>query len=274
MKKSVNQWCFPDGTGLDQLLRVASDAGLDGLELNIYEPGGIGLTLDTTEREAQEVLRKAKSYGIELPSLSNGLLWRWPLSSPEKEIRIKGSQIVRKQLEIASMLGMGAILVVPGLVDTRTTYEECWKRSQDEIADLATYAHTLGVEIGIENVWNKFLLSPTDMLRYIEEIGSSSVGAYFDVGNVLNFGFPQQWIETLGTHIIKVHVKDFSLKVGNIHGFVPLLAGDVDWKAVRDSLRKVGYDDYLTAEIAPYASDPNRAVYDASEGMNTIIAMR
>ena len=271
MKKSVNQWCFPAGTPLDEIFQTAAAAGLDGVELNIYEPGGVGLTSDSTAADALAVRRRAESFGLELSSLCNSLLWKWPLSSPDEEVRTKGAGIVRKQLELAAAMGMDAVLVVPGIVDARTSYEQCWERSRAELSKLAPHAVSLGVKIGVENVWNKFLLSPLEMVRYIEQIGAPGVGAYFDVGNVLNFGFPEQWIRSLNRHIVKVHVKDFSLKVGNIHGFVPLLAGDVDWKAVRAALREVGYDDYITAELSPYASDTRRLIHDASAHMDIIM---
>ncbi|GMA60221.1 sugar phosphate isomerase/epimerase [Alicyclobacillus fastidiosus] len=271
MKKAVNQWCFPDGTPLKQVFEVSQAAGLDGVELNIYEPGGVGLTLETTDAEAKAIKKMAADHGLELKSLSNGLLWQSPLSAASADVRAKGVSIVRKQLELASVLEMDAILVVPGRVDKETSYEECWARSQQELAQLAPYAEQLGVKIGVENVWNKFLLSPTDMVRYIDELSYAFVGAYFDVGNVLNFGFPEQWIRSLGERIVKVHVKDFSTSVGNITGFVPLLSGDVDWKSVRQALRDVGYDDYITAELSPYKVDANQMIHDTSRQMSFIM---
>ncbi len=271
MKKAVNQWCFPQEASLETIFHIAHEAGLDGVELNIYEPGGVGLTMETTPHEAQSIKKQAFNFGLELHSISNGLLWKWPLSSSDTETRLKGASIVRKQLELASALEINAILVVPGVVTETTSYEQCWERSQNEISELLPYAEKLGVRIGIENVWNKFLLSPVEMLRYVQQFNSSSIGVYFDVGNVLNFGFPQQWIQYLSGNIVKVHVKDFNLRVGNIQGFVPLLSGDVDWKAVRSSLQQVGYDDYITAEVSPYTVDPHQMIYDASAQMSAII---
>lgn len=270
MKRAVNQWCFEANVDLKEIFRVAQDAQLDGVELNIYEPGEIGLTLATQPAEALAIKSLAKSYGLELPSLSNGLLWKWPLSSKDAEIRSKGASIVKRQLELAHTLEMDTILVVPGMVTDSTSYEECWQRSQDEIGRLATHAEQLGVRIGIENVWNKFLLSPVEMVRFIDDIGSKHVGAYFDVGNVLNFGYPEHWITSLGHRILKVHVKDFNTRVGNIQGFVPLLSGDVNWHAVRHALTNIGYDDYITAEQSPYTGHGYQMIYDASVQMKVI----
>ncbi|GGJ02040.1 hypothetical protein GCM10010885_09120 [Alicyclobacillus cellulosilyticus] len=270
MKIAVNQWCFPDGTPLADVFAQCAAAGLDGVELNLDAAGGVGLTLETSASAARAIRREAEAAGLELKSLSTGLLWSTPLSDPHPDVRARGQDVVRRQLELAHEMEMDTILVVPGVVNRDVSYEACYARSQAAIAELVPVAERLGVRIGIENVWNKFLLSPLEMARYIDEFGSTYVGAYFDVGNVLAFGFPEQWIRTLGKRIIKVHVKDFKTQVGTIHGFVPLFAGDVDWPAVRTALAEVGYDDYVTAELVPYASDPAALIEDTARHLRRI----
>jgi L-ribulose-5-phosphate 3-epimerase len=183
----------------------------------------------------------------------------------------KARKIVQKQLEIAQWLEMDCILVVPGMVTPHTSYQTCYTRSQEQLADLGQEALRRGIHIGVENVWNRFLLSPLEMSRFLDEIGLPSVRAYFDVGNALQFGYPQDWIRTLGKRIVKIHVKDFLLSVGNIHGFVPLFAGDVDWDAVRTALHDIGYDDYLTAELTPYQHYPVQLIFDTAKKLDTLI---
>ncbi|WP_127578923.1 sugar phosphate isomerase/epimerase family protein [Paenibacillus koleovorans] len=271
MLKSINQWCYPADTPLEKVLSVSAEAGYDAVELNLYAPGGIGFTTDISAGEAEAIGRLARSYGIQLRSLSTGLMGRNPLSSPDPALREQGRGVVTKQLEIAELLGMDTVLVVPGLVNADTRYDECYERTQPELRLLAAEAEKRGVRIGVENVWNKFLLSPLEFARYIDEIGSPNVGAYFDVGNVLLFGFPEQWIRILGSRILKVHVKEFKTAVGNGGGFVPLLAGDVNWKAVREALQAIGYTDTLTAEISPYAADPYQLAYDTARHLDFVI---
>lgn len=270
MKTAVNQWCFPEGTPLLRVFQTSRDAGLNGVELNLYEPGSVGLTMESTLAEARAVREQANSHGLELKSLSTGLLWGAPLSSPDAEVRGRGKDIVRKQLQLASEMEMDAVLVVPGSVTNEVSYEDCYSRSQQELAELEKDARRLGVRIAIENVWNRFLLSPLDMARYVDELQSDAFGVYFDVGNVLQFGFPQQWIRYLGERIVKVHVKDFSRAVGNITGFVPLLAGDVDWSEVRGALDDIDYTDYLTAELSPYAVHPEQLIHDTARHLSLI----
>jgi hexulose-6-phosphate isomerase len=271
MIKAINQWGFAEGTPLEQVFESSRDAGFDAVELNLYPAGSVGLTIETTAAEAEAVGKLAESYGIKLRSLSTGMLWGAPLSSPDSSVREEGRRIVAKQLELAALLGMDTVLVVPGLVDARTSYDVCYSRSQEEIRRLIPLAEQNRVSIGIENVWNKFLLSPLEMARYIDELNSPYAGVYFDAGNVQQFGYPDQWIRILNTRIRKVHVKDFSENVGNISGFVPLFAGNVNWKEVRAALRDIHYDDVLTAELNPYVHEPLQMIRDTSRHLDVII---
>lgn len=271
MLKGINQWCYPEGTPLEKVFEYSKNAGFDAVELNLNPTGGVGLTVDTTKDQAEKVKALAMEYQLQLRSLSTSLFWQKPLCSPDNQIRQEGIAIAEKMLEVASYIGADTILVVPGVVNANIQYDECYHRSQESIKQLVPIAEKYNVKIGIENVWNKFLLSPLEMAKYIDEIDSEFVGAYFDVGNVLQFGFPEQWIRILGDRIFKVHVKDFSTSVGNITGFVPLLAGDVDWLSVRYALEKIGYQDTLTAEISPYALCPNTLADDTARHLEVIL---
>lgn len=271
MLKAVNQWCFVANTPLEQIFEVSRDAGYDAVELNVYEPGGVGLTLDSTPEEAAEIARMAKSYGLQLRSLSTGLMWKSPLSSEDADVRAQGRAVIIKMMQLAQAMEIDSILVVPGVVNTGTSYDVCYERSQKELKVLAADAEKYGVRLGIENVWNKFLLSPLEMARYIDEIDSPYVGAYFDVGNVLLYGFPEQWIRILGHRIFRVHVKDFRTAVGNGNGFVSLLEGNVNWHEVRKALQEIGYTDTIVAELGQYAADPLQCIYDTSRHMDVIL---
>lgn len=271
MKKGINQWCFPAGTSLGKVLRVSADAEFETVELNLYEPGGIGLTLDTTPSEAKAIGKLVRSYGMSISSISTECLGKLPLSSPDPAIRKAGTESIRKQMELAAQLEVDAILVVPGYVNSQATYEQVWERSYNELVPIIQESEATGVHIAIENVWNKFLWSPNEMARYVDEFNSPNVGVYFDVGNTLAFGLPEQWIRTLGERIRKVHVKDFRTNVGNYDGFVPLLAGDVNWLEVRRALRDIAFKDSLTAELSPYSSFPDQLIYDTSRHLDVII---
>lgn len=273
MLKGINQWCYPAGTPLEKVFEYSRDAGFDAVELNVNEPGDVGLTMETTKDEALQIVELASSYGLKLRSISTALLWKYPLSHRSESVREQGRQVVEKQLELAETMGIDTVLVVPGVVDENTSYEECYDRSRIELEKLIPLAEEYQVNIGIENVWNKFLLSPLEMARYIDEFQSDYVGAYFDVGNVLLFGYPEQWIRILGERIKKVHVKDFSTAVGNINGFVPLLAGDVNWLEVYKALVEIGYEDPITAELTPYQIDPFSLADETANDMERILKL-
>lgn len=272
MLKSVNQWCFPDGTALDTVFEVSQKAGLDAVELNLYASGApAGFTMDTTAAEADEIARQAAEHGLKLRSISTGLLWGAPLSSPDADVRKRGSAIVHKQLEIAERIGADTVLVVPGTVNENSAYDQCYENSKRELELLIPEAERRGVKIGVENVWNKFLLSPLEMKQYVDDLNSPNLGVYFDVGNILLYGYPEQWIRILGSRIAKIHVKDFKTSAGNGSGFVPLMAGDVNWPKVIAALREIGYNDTLTAEISAYAASAYQAIYDTANQLEAII---
>ncbi|MGN7357249.1 sugar phosphate isomerase/epimerase family protein [Paenibacillus sp. SAF-054] len=271
MKKGINQWCFPAGTPLGKVLRTSAAAGFDTIELNLYASGGVGLTMDTTPEEAKAMRRLVRSYGLSISSLSTEMLGRYPLSSADSEVRSQGVESIRKQIELARELEVDTILVVPGRIEAEVTYEEVWDRSQRALQPLIDELDGSGVSIAIENVWNKFLWSPLEMARYIDQFESDHVGAYFDVGNTLAFGRPEHWIRSLGKRIRKVHVKDFRLQVASAHGFVPLLSGDVDWLNVRLALSEIPYRDSLTAELEPYSSFPDQLIFDTSRHLDVIM---
>ena len=256
---------------LDEILELTVDAGFDGIELAISEDGPV--SLETTSETVKSYREKIESMGLEAPSIASGLGWRYPLSSPDDATAKKGLACVERSLEVAAELGARTVLVVPATVTEEVGYAAAYERSQGAIKKLAPKAEDLGVNIGVENVWNKFLLSPLEFRRYIEEVDSEYVKAYFDVGNILVSGYPQDWIRILGDLISCVHVKDFSTKIGNITGFTYLLQGDVNWPEVMAAFREIGYDDYLVAELGSYKFASTKMLYDTASSLQKIISL-
>ncbi|WP_066189726.1 MULTISPECIES: sugar phosphate isomerase/epimerase family protein [Gracilibacillus] len=271
MLTGINQWCYPADTSLEQVLAYSKEAGFDTVELNVNPAGGIGLTIDSAPEDAKKIKRLADEYGVQIKSLSTALLWQVPLSSPDEATRAEGRKVIEKQIELAAAMDIDTVLVVPGSVSEDVSYDQCYQRSQAELKKILPIAEQHQVHIGIENVWNKFLLSPMEMARYVDELDSEYIGVYLDIGNVLQFGYPEQWIRILDQRIRKVHVKDFNTATGNITGFVHLLAGDVNWKEVSKALKEIGYDGPVTAELSPYKLDPKTLAIDTARHIQLII---
>ncbi|MBM3498463.1 MAG: sugar phosphate isomerase/epimerase [Armatimonadetes bacterium] len=242
-----------------QKLQLAKDAGLDGVEIPAFE----------TREETEKVREVAESVGIEIHSVMGGTHWQLPLSSTDEAVRLKGVEGIRHALHVAKWSGAGVVLVVPGVVTADASYEAVYDLSRKSLRELLPTAEELGIVIAIENVWNKFLLSPMEMRDYIDGLKHELVKAYFDVGNILIYGFPHHYVETLGRRIVKVHIKDFN--VGQ-RQFVPVLTGDVDFPRFVNALKGIGYSDYLTAELPPYPQFPEQLVYDTSAHLDCIIA--
>jgi len=258
MKKGICIGSVPGN--LEEKFSLAKDAGFDGVEIN---------TVDTDE-ESKKLKALADKYGLEIRSIMNSAHWQYPLSDPDPEVRAKSVDGMMKSLASASIVGADTVLLVAGVVNEKVCYEDAYATSQAELKKLAKEAEDREVFIAIENVWNKFLLSPMEFARYIDEIDSEYVAAYFDVGNILLYGYPQQWIRSLGSRIKKVHVKGF--KVGP-KAFTYLLDSDIDWAEVMKAFKDIGYDGYITAEMPPYKSFPEKMVYDTSGHMDKIFGL-
>lgn len=272
MKKGISIWAFGK-MPLKTALPIAKAAGFEGVELALAESGE--LNLESTREEVLAVKALMEENALELYSVATSLFWQYPLTSSDPVIREKAEKIARKLIEVASWLGCDTVLVVPGTVEDSVPYDIAYDRSLRAIKELAPFAQEHGVVVGIENVWNKLLLSPLEMRDFIDAVGSPWVKAYFDVGNVLKDGYPQHWIRILGERIAKVHIKDFKCSVGTLAGFVDLWEGDVNYPAVIAELQKVGYDNWLTGELFP-AGDRELIpwIQQISKSMDRIIEAR
>lgn len=275
MKKSVNIGVIGD-MDFEKGLKIIKDAGFEAVELNL---SGV-LSPESTEEEAKAVKEKVRAAGLEIASVLAGGFWQYPLTSDNPEKRKQGENLLLKSIEICKYLETDAVLVVPGVVgplgagDERVRYDIAYKRSQESIKKAVELAEKNKVYICVENVWNKFLLSPLEMKNFVEEIGSEYVGVYFDVGNILIIGYPEDWIRILGEKIKRIHLKDFKLSTGNITGFCDLLEGDVNWPEVIKALKEVGFNSYLTAEFGPYKYFPETIIYNLSLAIDKILGRK
>ena len=276
MKRSISFWSFTGKTAAEAM-QLAKDAGFDGIELTLDAAGD--LTMDTTDEQVLALKETAARIGIALPSVASSLYWAYSFTSDDEAEREQAHKVAVRQLRIAKLLGADTILVVPGSVSVEfvperpvVPYDVAYDRALAEMKRLAPIAEAEGVSIGVENVWNKLLLSPLEERDFIDKIGSPFVGAYFDVGNVVYAGYPEHWIRILGSRIKKVHFKDFRRNPGGLNAFVDLLAGDVDWKAVMQAFRDVGYDDWATGEMIPaYAQASDQIIFNTAASMGRIL---
>jgi L-ribulose-5-phosphate 3-epimerase len=215
------------------------------------------------EHNAEEIKKATDGAGMRIDSVMNMDHWKYPLSSSDAAVVQKSLIGMHTSMRNAKLWGADAVLLVPAVVNPQTSYRDAWTRSQAQIRKLLPHAEELKIVIAIEEVWNKFLLSPLEMAAYIDEFQSPWVKAWFDVGNVMFYGYPQDWIRTLGKRIVKVHLKDFKRKEDG-YAWVNLGDGDVDWAAVRQAFAEIGYAGSATVELDPgdkaYLRDVSRRV--------------
>jgi L-ribulose-5-phosphate 3-epimerase len=240
-KKAVLISMLPKQLSMPDKFALAREVGFEGVEVHtISDP-----------REAEAVAAASKASGLPVHCVMNSDHWRFPLSSADPEVVQKSVAGMETSLRNAALLGAGAVLLVPAVVDEQTSYADAWKRSQQVIRDrILPLAEQLKVVVAVEEVWNKFLLSPLEFAQYVDEFKSPWLKAYFDVGNIVFYGYPHDWIRTLGPRIVRVHVKDFKLErgAGRFH-WKNIGEGDIDWVEVRKALNEIGYTGFITTEI-------------------------
>ena len=220
IKKAVEFDMLPPSIPILDRFRLARECGFEQIEC----------PTTPDQARAEEMLAASKTAGLPIHSVMNQEHWRSPLSSPDPTVVEKSLDGMRTSLRNAKLWGATTVLLVPAVVTADVSYAQAWERSQKAIKTLIPQAKELDVIIAIEEVWNKFLQSPLEFARYIDEFDSPYIRAYFDVGNVAINGYPQDWIRTLGSRIVKLHIKDFRFR-SRLAEFVPLREGDIDWRA-------------------------------------------
>jgi len=277
MLKSISVWALKDSDSrpADSVFAEARDQGFQGIELAVGLKGLV--TPESTQADCRRLIKGAAAHSLKISSLASGLGWQFPLSADDPEVRRKGVELIGKSLQAASWLGVKALLVVPGMLapisaesGEHVPYDVACERMKEGIAGLAPTAEKLGVVLGIENVWNRVLLSPLEMRDFIDSFGSRAVGSYLDVGNMILFGYAEDWVRILGRRVCCVHFKDFRRSAGTLKGFCDLLEGDVNYPAVMKALREAGYDGPCVAEF--FGLEP-AALQKLSRSMDKILAM-
>lgn len=241
----------------------------------IKEAGFAGVEM-MSHMDPDEVLRARDATGLIIPSVCGRDHWSKPLSDSNPKVREAGLEALKQTLRDGKRYGASSILLVPGVVSKEVAYDEAYTRSHAQIRKAVPLAEELGVKIAIENVWNAFLLSPLEAARYVDEFNSPAVGWHFDVGNVLNIGWPEQWIPVLGKRIQKLHIKEFSRKKRDSEGLwkgfgVSLGEGDNNWSAIMKALDEVGYHGWGIAEQG--GADSPEGLRDISDRMSKIFAL-
>jgi len=276
MKKAINAWSVPGHVSFEEMFRVISKAGFDGIELNLDAENysNHSLTMSTGKDTLNEIKHLSEEYNLKIASISTSLSGG-KLGSNDKATREAGKDLIRKQLEFAAALGADGILTVPGGMNEDVSLLQAYENSLTALEELKPEIEAAKIYVGVENVWNGFFTSPFDMKNFIDSLNCKYIGAYFDVGNVIAFSHAEYWIEILGSRICKVHVKDFKRNGGINRGgcFVNLLEGDVNWRKVVPALRKAGYEGYITAELGIMKECPEYLYKITSEALDIIIRM-
>lgn len=243
IKKALKYGMIAEGATIAEKFAAAKAAGFDGVEMD-----------SPSDLDSDEIIAARDASGLAIPGVVDSAHWRDTLSHPDGEVRARGLAALETALRDAATYGASTVLLVPAVVNEQVSYANAYARSQAEIRKALPLAEERGVKIAIENVWNGFLLSPLEAARYIDEFESDHIGWYFDIGNIVNYGWPHHWIEALGKRILKLDIKDFSRKKRDDEGLwkgfgVEIGDGDAGWPQVREALAAIGYSGWAAAEV-------------------------
>jgi len=257
-RKSIYLDLIP-GEGYEEKLKNAAEAGFAAVEAP-------GIEDETERRELKALYAK---YKLVCPSVMTSGAWNYPATSPDPEIRAKSAECYKTAIRTAVELGCDTILTVPGAVTEEIDYMMAWDNAHKTLESVIPFAAENKIYMAVENVWNKFLLSPREMAQFIDSFNSEWVGAYFDVGNILLYGYPQHWIKQLGSRIKKVHIKGSGHADWVTFKWTSLLEGDINWKIVMAELKAIGFEGYLTAELSP----DDRGLKGIADDMDYILSL-
>jgi hexulose-6-phosphate isomerase len=243
------------GSVLEQFKAVKA-AGFEGVE-------------PMSHMNRDEVLKAFEESGLKAASVCCNTHWAKPLSHPDERVRREGREGIQRALQDAERYGATSVLVVPGIVNDKISYDDCFKRSVAELRLLLPVAKDTGVKMAIENVWNNFITKPEQAKDFLDALDSPMVGWHFDIGNVLRYGQPEDWIPVLAKRILKLHIKEFSKQK---QFTVKLLEGDNKWPAIMKALDEAGYEGWGISEQPGSQSADADALKDLSERMDRVFA--
>ncbi len=263
IKKGLGFWMIKEELSLLDKFKLVKDLGFDGVEFN-----------SPLDLPLKELLEARDKTGVEIPSTVNKDHWGKPISDPDPAIRQFTIDSMARSLEQTKELGGDTVLLVPGVVSDTVSYKTAYDNALDSIRKMIPHAEKTGVKIALENVWNNFILSPIEAKDFLDKIDHPLVGWYFDLGNILRYGWPDHWLEVLGDKVFKLHVKEYSKKIMNEQGLgkgfnVELTQGDVNWSQVMKTIKNINYKgQYMTLEV----NGGDRTVLKKlSEQLDTII---
>jgi hexulose-6-phosphate isomerase len=262
IKKSLKFGMVKEDLSVLDKFKLLKDLGFDGVELD-----------SPNELNKRDILEARDKTGLLIPGTVNSYHWKYPLSDPDPKVREKCLESMKSALKDTKEYGGNTVLLVPGVVNDKVSYDEAYRRSQEEIRKLLPVAQETGVKIAIENVWNNFLISPMEAAQYIDEFESDMIGWYFDVGNIVRYGWPEQWIKILGKRILKLDIKEYSREKQKNEGIwagfeVEIGDGDCNWPVVMKALAEIDYQGgWGSAEVS---GGDRKRLQEISERMDKI----
>jgi L-ribulose-5-phosphate 3-epimerase len=258
LKKAVKFDMIQIKGSIEDKFNLIKALGFEGVEIN--SPSDIN---------KEEAVKARDKTGIRIHGVIDSIHWNVRLSDPDPAVRARGLKGLITALEDAKTYGADTVLLVPGKVadPKKENFDQVYRRSQTEIRKAMPLAKKRGVKIAIEVVWNDFLTTPDQLIKYVDDFKDPIIGAYFDCSNMVKYGVKSgDWIRKLGKRMLKFDFKGYSKK----KGWVAIGEGDEDWPDILKALSEVGYHGWATAEVN---GGGRKELQDVADRMNRILQL-
>jgi hexulose-6-phosphate isomerase len=227
---------------LEERFALLRTAGFAGVELEYSQ-----------DLDVREVVEAANVTGLAVHGLREDRALDHPLTSDDPNVRSRGREVLERALRLCKAVGGTGVGLLPGAVTPEISYARAWNHARVELGAMAPLAESLGLRIGLRNGPNRFLLSPLEAARFVDELASPVFGWHLDVAWSLALSWPQHWIHVLGARLLKVDLGDFSRAASESEGFskgfeVALGRGDCQWEPLLEALAHARYEGWITLD--------------------------
>lgn len=257
---SINTWAFSPEMTFSQRVTAGKKAGFGALEINFEESPQKHslLSWDTSRATIHEMRSILQDHGCVASSVCTELFWKYSLASSDASESRRAQDLALRMIEQAGMLNAPSVVIIPGILcstqelgatNRLQSSIDIWTKAIDVMQKLAEQAQEMNVILGVENVhFNSFLLSPLEVRSFIASVGHPLVRAHLDIGNANIAGLAHDWIDVLSNQICAIHLKDSIRWQSDLRTFRPLGFGDIKWSAIRASLKRIHYKNFIIVE--------------------------
>jgi len=243
-----------------------SEIGYDGIELVVDTPHAF---LPLKKDKIEKIKNHLKQKNLQVSNLNSNTVVGWytnknnnekfepSLSNKNSLLRNWRIEYTKKTIDLAITLNCPSICITSGLKNSISNDESLFKQSLEIIAE---YAENKNVLISIEYEPG-LLIDDSDKVWNLVSKDFKNIGLNLDTCHAMvNNENISEIIKKFGKKIIHTHISDCK---NQFHHHLLPGEGEIDFKKFYNSLKKINYSGFLTAELYTYSKSPEYAASKA-----------